>query len=457
LYLLEEYLGNCARRGLLAALTLAVTGSTASAQFLKVGPIIFNSSLNNSWILSSNVNGISEKEAEEQGLDREDFYTTYGFSISANSSIYPDIKLTASTSASWEEHFIQDRNAPGATLPFLGNSSFNLSRSIGHYNWTLNLTHAANTTRDKTQVPFYVPGNELLIRDIIQSSGAATSVGWNRKEITANLNYSWNQLLHTEEFSQGDSRSQNYGLSLTFSPWERFSMNYGYTSSKADLLGREPPLEGDWLQTQSLSASYRILERPSLTYTAGFEKEDDRLVIGKWEPNHSWALSDGRSVTETIDYTVNATYTFDENPEEDDINFVYGASINHSVTRNLKHALNLNRTPVETFGSTVATDTTSIGYTVNLASPIIRGASANFGAFYSRNELRGEAADGLVIGGASPVEKTMDYTASLTKSAPIPLSRKLTGSIIYSYLFTSSDARDAYDIHSITLTLGYQL
>ena len=448
MHLLEEYLGNCARRGLLVALTLVVTGSTASAQFLKVGPVIFNATLNNSWTLSSNVNGLSEDEAKEQGLDREDFYTTYGFSISGTSKLYPDITLNASTSALWEEHFLQEQNASDPNLPLLGNSTFTIGRTFGHYNFNLNLNHAASTTRDKTNVPIFVPGNDPLIRDIIQTSNAATSFGWNRKELTASLNYTWGQVLHNEEFNQGNSRSQTYGATFSYTPWQRFSLNYGFNASKSELLEKED-IESKWLRTQTLSASYRILERPTLTYSSGFEKEDDRLLIGKWEPNHSWSLSDFRSITETITYSINSTYTYDENPEEDDISFLYGGSLNHQVTRNLSHGLNLNRSPVETFGSTVTTDTTTLSYNLSLSSPLIRGASASFGAIYSRNELRGEL--------AGPVEENMDYTASFNKTSPLPLSRKLTGSINYSYLFNSSNTRDTYDVHAITLTLGYQL
>jgi hypothetical protein len=423
-------------------------GSTASAQFLKVGPVIFNASLNNSWILSSNVNGLSKDEAREQGLDREDFYTTYGFSINGTSKLYPDITLNASTSATWEEHFIQERNASDPNLPLLGNSAFTLGRTFGHYSFNLNMNHSASTSRDKTNVPIFVPGNDPLVRDIIQTSNAGASFGWNRKELAANLNYTWGQVLHNEEFNQGNSRTQTYGLSFNYTPWQRFSMNYGFNSSKNELLENKD-VDSKWLRTQTLSASYRILERPSLTYTSGFEKEDDRFVLGKWEPNHSWTLSDFRSITETISYSINTTYTYDENPEEDDISFIYGGSLNHEVTRNLRHGVNLTRSPVETFGSTVTTDSTSLGYVMTVSSPLIRGASASLGANYSRNELRGEL--------AGPVEETIDYTASFNKTTPLPLSRKLTGNINYSYLFNSSNTRETYDIHSLTLTMSYQL
>jgi hypothetical protein len=432
-------------------LTLAFAGlvTDASAQFLKVGPVIFNSSVNNSWSLSSNVNGISKKEAAERGLDREDFWTTYGISLSGNSIVYPDIDLSVSSSVNWEEHFIQDRPPSDPNLPLLGNSAFSLSRSLGHYSWSMNLGHSANTTRDKTTVPIFVPGDELLVRDILQSSNAGTRLGWSRRDININSNYSFTKSQHSEEFKKGNSESQSYGVNLGYTPWQRFSVNYGFSSSKNDLTDADPPVQGDWLESQSLTASYRILERPQLTYSVGFEKEDDRIIIGKWEPVHSWALSDSRSMTETISYSVNATYSLDENPEEDDINFLYGASLSHEMTRSVRHSLNLTRTPVETFGSTVTTDSTSLGYNMNINSPLIRGGSLSFGANYSRNEPRGEV--------AGPIEERTDYTASYSKSAPIPLNRKLTGNVSYSYQYNLPDQRDAYDVHSLVLTLSYSL
>lgn len=421
---------------------------SAHAQFLKVGPIYWSGSVNNSYVATSNANSLSKREAEERGEDREDFYIQLGVTLTAKGNFYPDIDLNFSTSIDREWHFVQP--SPQASgSPFLGDSSFDFSRRLGHMNFTLTLNHSANTTSEETEV--FVPEGELLVRDIIQQSQANAQLSYSRESINVNSGYTYNRTRHIEEFEQGDSDSQTMTVGVGYTPIERVSGNYSYSRNRSELINPRPGTltNSEWLETQSATMTYRIMQRPSLQYSGGFEKEDDRLVLGTWDIIHGLSISDSREPFQRILVSYNAAYNYDENEEEDDISFTYGASLQHTINKYMSQNVSLTRSPVETFGSTVQSDSTSITYTYQINNLIIQGLSGAASASYSRTEPKGER--------SGPVEEQTNYNITVTKSEPIPWSRKLSANLNYNYLFQLPDGRDSYDTHMLSLVLSYRL
>ena len=430
-------------------LGLAFSGllTSAQAQFLRVGPIYFSGSLTQETVASSNVNSLSKREAKERGLKREDFYLTFGITLTGQGKFYPDIDVNLSTSYNREWHFIQADTDPG-NIPFLGDGAFDFSKQSGYLSFSMLASHSANTTREKDTI--FVPQGQLLVRDILQQSQLTSDISYARKAMSVNAGYTATRSRHTEEFEEGDSDSQTISGGIDYSPIQRASAAYTYSRSKSELLNpsaEAPPSR--WLETQSATVTYRVLQRPSLIYTGGFEKEDDRIVLGSWDPVHTLSLSDSREPLKNVGATYNASYNFDQEEEEDDIGFTYGATVNHDINRWVSHNLNVSRSPVDTFGSTVTSDSTTATYSFRLTELLMKNFSADFSATYSKTTPKGEQ--------AGPTEERTDYRFQAMKSRPIPWSRKLSANLIYDYSYEIPDGRDTFDAHELSLTLTYRL
>ena len=418
------------------------------AQFLKVGPIYWSGQVDNTFTATSNADNLSKREAEDLGLEREDFYIQLAVTLNAEGNFYPDIDLSFSVTLDREWHFIQP-NLEDSETPFLGDAIFDFNRQLGHMNFLLTLNHNANTTAEETEV--FVPEGELLVRDFIQQSQANAQLDYTRKTINVNGGYTFDRIRHEEEFEQGDSDTQTLTLNVGYTPIDRVSGDYTYNRTRNELINPVPGslTNSDWLETQSATMTYRIMERPLLEYIGGLEKEDDRLVLGTWDIIHGLNISDSREPFQGIQVNYNAQYNYDEEEEEDDINFTYGATVQQTINKYMSHNVSLTRTPVETFGSTVDSDATDITYTYQVNNLIFQGLSATATATYTRTEPKGER--------AGPVEDQTLYSFTVNKIETIPWSRKLNASLNYSYFFEVSDERDAYDTHMLSLLLSYQL
>ena len=78
-------------------------------------------------------------------------------------------------------------------------------------------------------------------------------------------------------------------------------------------------IRSPWLTTQSLSLTTKLLQKPSFSYAISGEKEDDAFAVGRWELTHRFTLSENWRPRQNISGSVNFSYSYDPNPEEDDI------------------------------------------------------------------------------------------------------------------------------------------
>ena len=407
------------RWGLL--LLLAAACAPARAQLLKMGPIDLGLNLNSSLIYTDNANGLADGEDPPDGEARDDAYMTYGFTLSGRTKVYPNIDLNLSASLNKEIHFIQDEDVADS-FPFLGSSSFNLARSRGRYNFNLGLLYNADSEYDKEVV--FRPSGRRKARDITQTMSANLGLGWAFSRLRYNATYSYVRERHSEDFADGDNNSQTLGFTGQYDITDRVHARATVNRNKQDQLNVEnDPASGIWEQTIFLGFDFDIMKKPSLRYTVGGEREDELGVTGDWEPQHTVTFNDNRQLAPTLNSSVNASYTFERQEETDDIAFTYGASLNHQLPYRFQQGLSATREPVGTFGTTQTTDSTSLTYNLNHPSFFIRLLNMAFSVAYSHDVPKGPV--------PGPVEDTMSYTFSLSRS--FQLSRKWSSSLSYIY------------------------
>jgi hypothetical protein len=439
------------RGGLLAGLLLAGAAGTARAQLLKMGPIDLSMSSNASLEYGSNVNGVANGKSPSPGVEKDDLFLTYGFSLSGRTRLYPDIDLTLSTSLTREKHFIQDEEASD-DIPLLGNANFGLSRQRGHYDFSLSLSHSADSEYNRQEV--FRPTGTRKGRDITQNSRASVGAGWSIGAISIKSNYNYGMERHSDLFAEGDRNTQTILVSSGYRIHPRVSLNASHSRTNEEILNTEDdPASGVWQSTTSVDMSVQILSRPRLSYSVGMEQEDDLGEKGEWEPRHSVTMADNRALGTTVTAGYNASYNFERQEETDDVTFTYGANLNHRAPFRFTQGLTATREPVSTFGSTSKTDSTTLTYSLSHPSFFLPNLSMSTAVSYSLDKPAGDVAGGET--------EEMTYTFGLSRS--YTLSRKWSAST--SYFFTRSDRTletpgqesEVVDEHRFTLSTSYLL
>jgi hypothetical protein len=435
----------------LAGLFLAGAAGSARAQLLKMGPIDLSLTTNVSLDYTTNANGLPNGEPLAPGEEKEDFYLTYGFNLSGRTRVYPDIDLNLSTSLNREKHFIQEEEAAD-DIPIIGSANFDLNRRRGHYTFSLNLGHNADSDYNREEV--FRPTGTRKGRDITQTSQAGLGVGWTYSKISLNTRYNYTMERHSDLFTEGDRNTQEASVSANYKVLSRVSLRATLDKTKEEILNVEnDPSSGIWQDTMFVGADIDLLSRPNLRYTVGMEKEDDLGEEGEWEPLHTVSLSDTRQIAPTLTAGYNASYNFEKQEESDDVSFTYGANLNHRAPFRFTQGLSATREPVSTFGSTSETDNTTISYNLSHPSFFLPRLSMTASVSYTLDKPTGPAAGGDT--------EEMSYDFGLNRS--FSLSRKWTGSL--GYVFSRSDRSvdlpgeesELVDEHRFTLTTAFTL
>ena len=440
--------------GVCCALAVVFSWS-ASAQAplenLVIGPLRLNKSVFVDLTGSTNVDGISKKAAKEQGVDREDVYMTYGFRFGISGTVYPDIDLNFNTDLSRERHFVRTDLNDDGEIPFLGNASFLFNRSRGHLRYGIGLTHRATTERDKQEVFVPEARRQTAVREIEQVSDARLNLGWTRGKFSLDGDYQYSMTRFNKEFADGDQNEQTLGFSAQQQLNQIFSLSLTHTLNKTEEVGLANPVDTGWEKTTSALVNMKLLRRPSLTYSVGFEKEDSAGSTGQWDQIHNVNLSDTRSIGSNIHLQGSGTYSYETQPEADDITFVYTFSASHQMPHGFSQTLTLTREPVSTFGSTTDSDQTTYSYSLNKSQLFLINMSASLSA-------QREITKPKTSQGESEPEETLDeYIFNLNWTGGKQLGRWLSLKRDYQYIYTDSSDEGQYDEHRVTLGLEAQL
>ncbi|MFH1029114.1 MAG: hypothetical protein V1791_14015, partial [Pseudomonadota bacterium] len=198
---------------------------------------------------------------------------------------------------------------------------------------------------------------------------------------------------------------------------------------------------------QSAGLTLQLLERPRFTYTLAMEKSDSQGIWGSWHPTHNFNISDNFDISESFRIAANANYAIDEQLPANDIAFTYGIIISHDISRTMRENLSISRQPVDTFGTSADTDSTTIDYSFSKNDLFIYNLNLNLGVGYAIDRPMGPD--------AGPEERTWRYRAGLTHSRV--LTRKITRTIDYTYTRENSNLEpEVLDEQRVTIGFNYR-
>jgi hypothetical protein len=429
------------------------------AQVMRLGPFDFEAGGRLEAVYSSNV----EKERPSEtppGVDQEDYFFVVGLDLASQAQMTPRTKLDLDTGFTIEKH-INREDLDNSSDPF-GRARLSSVTELGRYMKLL--ADASYERLSESQDDTFVPGGRKK-RDphTILSYGAGLE--WDYRRLSMDASYLFTRERHDEEeFQDGDSDETDISFGSQLQLTRRLSLGYSYNRNKEELVGgasrdvigtnevQEVLVDADedddaeWDVTQTVDLSLAIMRRPRLNYSFGFEKEDEQGEEGEWEPKHTVSLSDEYIIGGNLLFSAGATYTYEEDEEEDDISFIYNFALEHQLSDTAVHYLSLTREPLDTLGSTVETDSTTLSYGLRKEHLFVYNLDFSFVVSYEINEPPDDAFE--------ETEKILTYDVALSHERE--LTRRLSRVIEYTYMREDSNVEeDLLEEHRVTIGLNY--
>jgi hypothetical protein len=164
-----------------------------------------------------------------------------------------------------------------------------------------------------------------------------------------------------------------------------------------------------------------------------------------WELTQTIAISDEYDFSPTLNLKADASYNWEDTPEEDDVEFQYGATLTHEISARSQQTLSATRAPVDTLGSTTDTDERTFAYSLNIQDFLFKNVAFSWSADYTISiPVEGEE------------ERVWTYALGLKHG--IPITARITRNISYDYTREDSNLEDELlEEHRITLSFVYQL
>lgn len=428
-------------RPVCASLTvfLLVGSLAAHGQAIRIGRFDFVTVAGLDLVYSTNVEQEQEDEVtiidgEEQ--EKEDYYLVARLSLSSVKSFSPNSTLSFNTGISVEEHFVRD-DLDTLSEPF-GVIDLEYSSFFGRYQTTF---RAGYTRTETTEDDTFVPGGRKL-RDVNTVMRLGADLAYEYGRFTGLASYSYSEERHEqEEFQDGDKDEQDFSVNLDYAINDRLSAVYEFDREKTDLLRSDDQFEG-WEDRQFVGFEVLLIEDPNFLYTVGFEEEDDQEEEGEWELIHTFTIDETYDFTDTVTLTLAASYTIEDDREEDDTAFVYSARLDHTLDRYAEQSFTFTREPRDTFGATQDTDSTSYDWQLTKDQLFVRNLSLTLRASYDIDQPV-----------ASEEERTNRYGVTLDHERQ--LSRKLSRTLQYLYDYEDSNLTTPIREHRVQLSFDY--
>lgn len=419
-------------------------GRDAFAQFMRLGPFDLSLKGRLEGIYTTNV---EQERPENATAEMEDFYFVTGLDANGVARMMPRTILNLDTGISVEKH-LNRPDLDNTSSPF-GRVRLDARTELARYltaEADVSFEHLSESAEDE-----YAPGREKT-RDPRTMFSYGAGVEWAPRWLTINSSYSFSRERHQEnQFKSGDQDETTIDFGVDIKPSKYFGVGYTYQWKRTKLVN-QPETDDDWETEENIymDVPITILERPRLTYSFGLERKKTEEDQGKWEPKHTIDLGDDLPLFESphLKLSFNAQYTYkrEEEPESDDVTFIYGAKLEHQISRTAKQTFSAKQEPVDTFGSRNDTEQTSFGYLFQKNDLFIYNLNLSLGVEWKRDKPLG--AD------AGEIERTWNYRANLTYNRM--LSRRLTRIIEYAYTREESNLEDEPLVeHRVTLNYTY--
>ncbi len=410
----------------------------AVAQFLRVGPFDFTAVSTLEAVYTTNVERERESDATEE---REDYYLILALDLVSAADVSPSTTLRLDTGVAVEKHFVRDdldnSEAPFGRVRLESETELRYLTVYGAAGWE-------KTSQSATDVALPA-GQSSKTRNPQQRTDYKVGAGWKGGPFSAGAEYMFERRRYEkEEFKSTDEDLTTVSWDAGWKVRENLTLIYDYERKRTERVNI-PDDDPEWKETERITLDWgvRIIKRPELTYSLGVEKEDTDEKEGEWEPIHDFALRDDIEFNSRLRLAWNALYSYEDNPEDDDIRFTYGARIDHDISWSLSQQFSATREPRETLGSTAETDTTRFDYSLNKSDLFIFNLSARFGAGYEISK----PPDG-------ETENILTYDFNLKHEAA--LSRRLMRTLAYDYSYEESNLNDEIlDEHRVSWSYEY--
>ena len=432
-----------------AGVILLCAALPASAQFLRVGTFDIYSRLKAELEYTTNVDGVRDSEKDE--IEQKDLIYRAGITLSAGKTIGKGSSIRLSTGLEMERYVERtDLNQdtvgdPTGETRLLLENDYGRLKLAGFVSFKNVDEYEEPDVTNRTYR--YTPG-EFQQSDRVQTFKYGLISSYDYSFFSSLLNYDYTQERHQfDEFVPGDEDEELFRVKFRETLSRRIALIQSFEEIRTTQVALpDEPLTIE--RTTVIGAEYKILFKPSFRYTFAFEKEENSSTEQDevWDPTHTWNLADLIDLTPRLDLAYAVSYSIEEEEEVDDVGFQYNIGLRHEINSSTRQGLRLSREPVDTFGSTTETDSTTYTYSLQKTDLFINALMLNVRIEYS--------IDKPVIG---PEEKVWDYTVSLSRS--IPINRRLARKWVYEYTYEESDLfpGDPTEEHNIVWTLTYDL
>lgn len=424
------------RAGLVVVL-LALWPAVSPAQFLRLGPFDFDANLKAGAVYSSNIDGVRPTEAQPV---EDDYYIFAGFDLNSRAPVTPRTTLTLNTGMTVEKHFKRE-DLDNSSEPF-GQLRLSSATDIGY----LELDAMASYQRaSQSATDTFVAGGRSKTRSPNTTMEYKVGARWERNRASASTGYGQrSQRYEKAEFKDGDSDDTSFEWGVGYRLSDKVRTAFRQERRKQEK-PRDPEDDPTWDQTDTATLDWILYDEPRLTYTLGYEREKKGGVQGDWEPTHGLSISDDWEFNPRLRASANAAYTYEKNPEDDDVQFTYSGAIEHDLTSRVTHRLSATRQPRATFGSTAETDTTTLDYSLRIDDFYLYGLNLRFGVTY--------LIDRPAEGGK---ETTLTYTAEAKHARQI--SSRLRRVLSYTYTREdNSEQAELLEEHEVEWRYEYKL
>lgn len=421
-----------------------ILGSVAldsHAQFLRLGPFDFTAKTAVDAIYTTNV---EQERPSEATAEREDYYLVWRLDLRADSQLGPRTRIAVDTGIAIEKHFVRDdldnSGAPFGRFGVLGDMDLDPLKLSAGSRW-----ERTSESVDEKFVPGSLPKKGRQVGTTWDNIAAA-ELAFRYLKLDASYGYVEDRYDDIDFFlEEQDETTLRYRIALQIA--EYVSVSYEWERTETELINNpdgstEEETETILINTDQL---FGLLERPRITYSIGVQREYEDGETEGWELVHILSVEDEWQLSPVLNLAVFASYTYEQDPEDDDLALVYGLSLDHEISPRASQSFSVTRTPVDTLGSTEETDETDFRYDFQLSDLIIPDLVMNFSTGYTISDpTEGET------------EKVLDYLFALVHTAK--LSTRLTRSIKYEYSWEDSNLeQEILDEHRVTLTFEYEL
>lgn len=410
------------------------------AEFMRLGPFDFMAESFLQGVYTTNVEGQRPSEATDE---RTDYYLIWGLGLSSKAFMTPETTLTLDTGIQFEKHFVRtdldNSEAPFGLVQLSFQTDFDPLRLSGGAYWERD----NEALEDK-----YVPAGRRDGNRFGTTSGYDAAADWQGRYLTLGISYD----MQMERFDstryageEKDTETFTYyaGVNLVKRIQLRLEVEH-----KREILINSPDKDEAWEKTERIdlvfSDIFRLLEHPSVAYSIGIERNYEDGETDGWELVHTLAITDDWDINSRMKLAYYADYTYQQNPDEDEITLQYGVVLDHQVSPTVSQSFSASQKPVDTLGSTDDTKETQFGWDFVAEDIFIYNTFLQLGTTYKiSNPLDGET------------EKAWQYTVGLGHQ--VALSRALARSILYEYRRESSNLElEILDEHRVTLTYDYK-